>query len=175
MIQESISPAPTPWFQRSSHLGQPPGNIGFILERLRGLPIRLEQLLAGSPEHMLTARINDKWSVREQIGHLMDLDRLTMQRLTDILNGQAELRQASFRLEADYNDWPTADLLQALFQTRTVLLQTWETLTSEELGRSGLHPRLRLPFTALDLAYFDAEHDDHHLYSIRTILTQLKN
>jgi hypothetical protein len=36
--------------------------------------------------------------------------------------------------------------------------------------RSALHPRLKTPMRLLDLAFFVAEHDDHHLATISELL-----
>ena len=39
-------------------------------------------------------------------------------------------------------------------------LEGWD---EERLGRVSRHPRLDRPMRAVDMAYFVAEHDDHHL------------
>jgi len=36
--------------------------------------------------------------------------------------------------------------------------------------RSALHPRLKTPMRLLDLAFFVAEHDDHHLATISELI-----
>jgi hypothetical protein len=36
-----------------------------------------------------------------------------------------------------------------------------------------MHPRLKVPMTPVDLAWFDAEHDDHHLVKINFIIETL--
>jgi hypothetical protein len=46
-------------------------------------------------------------------------------------------------------------------------------LTDEDLDKSSLHPRLMKPMKIIDLAFFVAEHDDHHLAQI-TFLTKLR-
>lgn len=46
-------------------------------------------------------------------------------------------------------------------------------LTDEQLTYSALHPRLKTPMRVIDLAYFVAEHDDHHLSRVRELLTTL--
>lgn len=33
-----------------------------------------------------------------------------------------------------------------------------------------LHPRLKTQMTLVDLAWFDAEHDDHHLLRIQNLI-----
>ncbi len=44
-------------------------------------------------------------------------------------------------------------------------------LTSQFIS---LHPRLKAFMRPVDMAYFTAEHDDHHLASIRIILSHLE-
>jgi hypothetical protein len=43
-------------------------------------------------------------------------------------------------------------------------------LTDEQLERAALHPRLKTPMRIVDLAYFVAEHDDHHLARVRELM-----
>jgi len=35
---------------------------------------------------------------------------------------------------------------------------------------AATHPRLKVKMTPVDLAFFDAEHDDHHLLKISDII-----
>ena len=39
--------------------------------------------------------------------------------------------------------------------------------------KSSLHPRLKMQMTPVDLAWFDAEHDDHHLVKIQNLIARL--
>ena len=44
--------------------------------RLRGTPARLEDLTRDLPEDVLTRKPDGRWSVKENAGHLLDLDAL---------------------------------------------------------------------------------------------------
>jgi hypothetical protein len=44
-----------------------------------------------------------------------------------------------------------------------------EALTDEEVAATALHPRLRQQMRVIDMAYFVAEHDDHHLATINEL------
>jgi hypothetical protein len=44
-------------------------------------------------------------------------------------------------------------------------------LQDDQLLGTALHPGLKTPMRIIDLAYFVAEHDDHHLASIREMMT----
>ncbi len=59
-----------------------------------------------------------------------------------------------------------AELLERFRGERDAIVARLEALSDEEVRRSSLHPRLRVPMRALDLALFVAEHDDHHLARI---------
>jgi hypothetical protein len=45
-----------------------------------------------------------------------------------------------------------------------------EQTAGEALRHTSLHPRLEQPMTVVDLFYFVAEHDDHHLAQIDDII-----
>jgi hypothetical protein len=49
-------------------------------------------------------------------------------------------------------------------------LAHYQSLSDEDLVRTSLHPRLRLRMGPVDMAMFDADHDDHHLVIIHEIL-----
>ena len=50
------------------------------------------------------------------------------------------------------------------------LVASLESLGPNDVIRGSLHPRLQKPMRILDLAYFVAEHDDHHLAWITQLL-----
>ena len=45
-----------------------------------------------------------------------------------------------------------------------------EALSPDQIRHTALHPRLEQPMTVIDLFFFVAEHDDHHLARISEIL-----
>jgi hypothetical protein len=49
-----------------------------------------------------------------------------------------------------------------------------ENLNEEQIFKSALHPRLKIPMRTMDLFLFVAEHDDYHLARI-TELARLLN
>ena len=84
----------TAWLDRKFVLDLPIGTFPLLLERLRGTPVRAKELVAGFPEHTLAIRVNDKWSVKEHLGHLADLEHLDSCRLSEFLN-HAEVLSAA--------------------------------------------------------------------------------
>ena len=83
-----------PWTARSFDQEIPVEYSPMILERLRGTPARLEERLGGLAPDILTRRDGDRWSIQENVGHLLDVESLWAGRLDDYMNGEEELRAA---------------------------------------------------------------------------------
>ena len=163
-----------PWTERTFNFDFPVGVFPGIVERLRGTPARIADLIEDVPHNMLIRRIRDKWSVNEHIGHLIDLDELDHTRLDEFLAGAGTLSAADMTnrrtKEAGYNDVAAATILEFLRARRTDLVKRLEELSEEQIARTALHPRLQVPMRVVDWAYFIAEHDDHHLARIRELI-----
>src|SRR5947209_3476141 len=79
------------WFKRQFSFELPVWMYPNVVERLRGTPARLEDLTHGLSQEILTRREDDKWSIQEQAGHLLDLEPLGMNRLDDYEAGRETL------------------------------------------------------------------------------------
>lgn len=163
------------WFDRKFALGLPAAALPDIIERLRGTPARLEERVRTIPAAVVTARAGGRWSMQENVGHLVDLEALWAARLDDFDAGRATLAAADLENrathEAGHNDRALADLLQAFRARRASFVARLDASQDEFLaGRTALHPRLEQPMSVIDLAFFVAEHDDHHLARITEIL-----
>lgn len=171
--------AQTPWLNREFCFDQPIGVFPALLERLRGTPVRAKKLAEGLSEITLATRVNDKWSAKEHIGHLIDLQPLDDQRLNEFLNGAKVLSAADMgnltTEKANHRLAPIAEIIQALTVGRRRLLGRLEVLSEDEVGRVALHLRLQEPMRVLDWVYFVAEHDDHHLSLARAVISALEN
>jgi len=157
-----------PWFERRfsfDHLG--PDDVPFLLERLRGLPARVEDKTRALAPRALVRKSGEAWSVQEHIGHLLDLDALHDGRLDDYREGKDVLRGADLKNtrtnQARHNERPLGDLLEALRRERGRLVARLESWDAGGFTVTALHPRLGQPMRLLDMMYFAAEHDDHHL------------
>jgi hypothetical protein len=166
--------AQTPWLDRQFHFDQPIGVFPVLLERLRGTPPRAQELVSRISEDMLATRVNLKWSVKEHLGHLVDLEPLDDRRLKEFLNGAEVLSAADGENRVTettgHRSVPMASIIRRLFFGREDLVQRLGTLTEEQVARSALHPRLQKPMRLLDWVYFLAEHDDHHLALARAVI-----
>lgn len=166
------------WFDRDFRFDSTQNIFPSILERLWGTPIRLYEKVRFIPENVLTLRKGNTWTIKENIGHLADLEPLWQGRLEDILNGKEELRPTDLRNtqtnEANHNTKPIEQLLETFAQLRNQTLGLLNPLSEEQIFMSALHPRLQTPMRTMDLFLFVADHDDHHLARI-TELTSLFN
>ncbi len=72
------------WFNRKFDFALDQNIFPSILERLSGTPLRLEDKFKGINSTLLTERIDDTWSIKENVGHLIDLEPLWQGRFEDI-------------------------------------------------------------------------------------------
>lgn len=159
-----------PWFERNLKFGYAIEMLPYLLERLGGTFVRLETKVKGVPNDILSQQINSKWSVKQNIGHLAEVDEINFRRIDEMLAGVAQLSPAVFEPKKDYNRQDLKDVLYYFQKTRLKNFKRYSELTVIELTKSSLHPRLKEQMTPVDLAWFDAEHDDHHLVTINNIL-----
>jgi uncharacterized damage-inducible protein DinB len=148
-----------------------------VIERLRGTPQRVIERTAALSACQRTHRIGRLWSVQEQVGHLLDLEPLWMERARAILDGRPRLDPEHTRnrrtVLAAHNTHSYEGIVSALVRARAALVEVFERATDAELVRSSWHPRLDQPMTLVDLALYAAEHDDHHLATIAVLRTAL--
>jgi len=158
------------WFDRKFELGLGADAAPELLERLRLTPERLADAVRGLPPEVLTRKREGKWSIQENAGHLFDLESLWDLRLDDYDAGAAELHAADLENRkthaAAHNDRPISDILADFSAVRDRIVARLARMTPAGLARTALHPRLRQPMSVVDLCFFVAEHDDHHLRTI---------
>lgn len=167
------------WTERKFARIEDNGLLPGILERLGGTPARLEEKLAGISKSNLEWTTNGKWSIKEEVGHLGDLEPLWSGRLDDFAQELTELRAADMSnrktYEAAHNRYAIDELLARFRGLRANLVESIRSMTDEQLQKESLHPRLQKPMKVVDLAYFVAEHDDHHLARITGIIQAKQN
>lgn len=150
-----------------------------VVERLRGTPARLEDLLRPLSPEILTRRDGDNWSMQEQAGHLLDLEPLGMNRLDDYEAGHSPLHAADLKNRkthaANHNAKAIADILKDFRDERMEFVRRLDEYDEAFIQRTALHPRLQMEIRLLDLAFFIAEHDDHHLARISELIRAFTN
>ena len=154
----------------------PLGLYGNVLERVRGTPARLEDLTRGLSAEVLTRRHEDKWSIQEQAGHLLDLEELGMKRLDDFEAGRDTLTAADMSNqkthEANHNANSIERILNEFRRERLAFVARLDSYDEVFVARMALHPRLNQKIRVIDLVLFIAEHDDHHLARISELKRQ---
>jgi hypothetical protein len=167
------------WFRRQFSFEFPAWMYANVLERVRGTPARLEDLVRGLPKEVLTRRDGDKWSIQEQAGHLLDLEPLGMARLDDYEDGRDALSAADTENrkthEANHNAAGIADILAGFRREREEFVRRLDAYDEAFIQRTALHPRLSMHLRPIDLAFFIAEHDDHHLARISELKRTFMN
>ena len=158
------------WFDRQFDFKAEQNIFPSLIERLSGTPARLEEKLATISPDLLPLKPDNTWSIKENIGHLTDLEPLWQGRLEDIINGEIELRPTDLMNRktdlANHNDTPLIMLLEEFRAIRVQTIAQLKTLDEATITKTALHPRLKTPMRAMDLFIFVAEHDDHHLARI---------
>ncbi|MCA1593178.1 MAG: DinB family protein [Acidobacteria bacterium] len=160
----------TRWIEREFDFNLPAGIFPCLIERLRGTPARLEEIVRLLSPEILATRDGDAWSIQEHVGHLFDLDELHEGRLEDYDKGASVLRAADMSnrrtYEANHNAASMPELLARFRAARRSFVRRLEEMDEAAAARTAIHPRLQKPMRVIDMALFVAEHDDHHLASI---------
>jgi len=163
----------TPWFERSFHFDFPLGLFPIIFSRLEGTIFRMHHLLANADDEQSSVA-REGWSVKQHVGHLYDLEELWWQRFQDFMEGRAYLTTADLSNrkthEAGHNEATLEQLANKFLLERQKILEAVYGLEQADLSRTAIHPRLQQPMRLIDALYFVAEHDDHHLAKIATLL-----
>lgn len=125
-------------------------------------------------EEILNLKPDGKWSIKEHIGHLSDLEELHEGRIDDFINRTEMLRAwetTNAKTEnANHNSKSLESLIDDFAQKRNQFINRLLSLDDETQNLKSIHPRLQIPMRPVDVAFFTAEHDDHHLASIREII-----
>jgi len=163
----------TQWFDRRFQFGLQAGMLPFLLERLDGTLTRLEKKVLNVDEKILSDKLDAKWSIKQNIGHLSEVESISLKRIDEIKSGISPMSPAVFEPRGDYNAMPVRDVLNLFRELREKNIAQYDYLSEEDLRKTSLHPRLKVQMNAVDLAYFHAEHDDHHIVRINEILRAL--
>ena len=163
-----------PWLEYRWDFDFPVGMFRAIAERLRGTPTRLEVGLLDESDHRLTRRPAGKWSAQEHAGHLLSVEKLWARRLGEYVRGEPALTAADMENRATegshYNGRSLAEVLGGFRVARGATVATLDGFDLAMAARVAHHPRLDRPMRLVDLCFFAAEHDDHHLAAIHELL-----
>ena len=167
----------TPWIERKFEFNFPAGLFPVFVERIRGSIYRIEKKLMHLPDETLSRKKNNEWSLKEQLGHLYDLEELWYGRIEDFLAGAKTLRAADMSNtkthSANHNSKPFEELFLQFVKARMRLIEKVENFDEPTVILTALHPRLQIPMRLIDSIFFIAEHDDHHITKMHKLISDL--
>lgn len=170
---ELIISAMEKWFDRGFAFSFGTDKYAEIYEQLRSAPDRLAAAVAGLSESVLVYKPGGGWSIKEHAGHLSVLEPIWRVRFRDILEEIPMLTRADLTnratTEANFNIRPTASILNDFVAERAETIAFLDNINMLDEHKTSRHPRLQQPMRLIDLAYFVAEHDDHHIARIKEI------
>ncbi len=165
------------WVDHRFNLGIDLGWSKNILSRITDTEIRLTYYVSNLTDEQLSVQKKGKWSIKEHIGHLTDLETLWMNRFQQFENGLSELVAADMSNEktknTNHNDSPILQLLSDFKKARNELILFFQKLNDPTQLHQAYHPRLKMMMRPVDLLFFIAEHDNHHITSIVELKNQI--
>jgi len=162
------------WIEKTFSFNKTMDDFNTLALSLHQNPIYIQQLTAELNNDQLNRSLDSKWSIKEHIGHLSDLEILHSKRLDEFIAGEKLLSPADMSNkrtnEADYNKLSLEDLNTQFLTCRKEFLVKLKTVPSEALMRKAFHGRLNNDMKLLDMLYFMNEHDLHHIESIKNLI-----
>jgi DinB superfamily len=166
-----------PWIERKFFFPYPVERHPEVVARFRGTPARAEDVVRGLSEAAVKRKVDEGWTIQENIGHLLDLEALFDGRIDDFLAGKDVLRAADMTnqatKQAGHNRRKIEGLLAELRAAREAQARRLEAMKPADFSRESLHPRLKQKMRLVDAVEFVCEHDDYHLsrcWSLRRVI-----
>jgi hypothetical protein len=141
-----------------------------IVCRLKSQHLALREIIKNVDEEKLHAEpAPGKWSIADNIAHLVTYQPVFMGRIHQILKGENPTFNA-YRAddEADFinaRQWPLPEMLSKLEGNRRQILELITNLSDEQLLLTGTHPKFGL-LTIPGWTEFFLLHEAHHLFTI---------
>lgn len=165
---------PVPWSLRTFDYGRPLDELPVLLERVQGTTARLSDLFARQPAERLVLRVDGKWSAMEHLGHLLTLQDRFEPRVDDFEQRRTKLCDISLRDQEPIirmqGTRTLGDLLEEFRLKRLAFANRVERLHRRSLEHVAYHPCQDRTMRPMDMLLWIAEHDDHHLASMRMLL-----
>ena len=162
------------WFDKKFELGLDDNKQKGLLEKLDNAPGKIENLVKDLSEDILNNKPDGKWSIKENIGHLIELEALHSVRIDDFIANKEMLSLADLQNkktdEADYNKKSIAEIINNFKNVRNNFVGKLNSLSKDVIKRKSIHPRLKQEMRPVDMVYFVAEHDDHHIKTITNLI-----
>ena len=119
----------TPWLDRNFDFKRDAGAWPVIVCRIQGTAPRLHALVSGLSDAHTSGQLEGKWSIKDHIGHLTDLEALWLGRLQDFNANLEVLRPADMSNAATHKaDHSSVSLIRLLSDFETQRAQLVEAL-----------------------------------------------
>lgn len=144
---------------------------GDVVRTLDEQIIETLAMLASVPEERGNFRYAEgKWSLRQVVGHMCDVERIFVYRATRFArNDRTELPgfdENEYVANARFDDRTIASLADELEAVRWASVAFFDSLSDDELMRRGVANNA--PVTVRALAWITAGHERHHAEILRT-------
>lgn len=110
-----------------------------------------------------------KWSVKEVIGHVLEVERIMTYRALAISRADQQslpgMDENSYMVHSNYADQRLADLAEEFLHLRKANIYLFKSFSQEMLDRKGIANGN--PITVAALIYIVAGHLDHHVRILR--------
>ncbi len=182
-----------PWSERTFVHSYSVADVTVLITRVNGTSARLEDAIRGIEERVVKIRTPApaplpntreaptrdlrpplRWSPLDHAGHLLDVDELHSQRIKEFLNDVEILSGAdpknSKTEDEHYNRQPVDPILQRFRVGRSTMTNVLFGLPESAFEKRSIHPRINESIRLLDYLELIAEHDDHHLATIRELI-----
>ena len=163
------------WNDRTFVFGHKAEEFPLALDRLSATHVRMADMVKNVPDDLLSVKPGGKWSVKEHVGHLLIMESLWIARLDDLVMQRETMRPWNGTNadtdEANFNRQQMSKILSEFKTVRSAMVGYMRTLESEATSLTAWHERLNSRLNLVDHMWFIAEHDDHHLASIRLLIS----
>lgn len=165
------------WVDHKFNLGINTGWTQNVMSHIRDTIIRLEYHCQDLTDDQLSLQLNNSWSIKEHIGHLSDLEDLWRRRFLEFPKGDKELVMADMSnqktKQSNHNNETLDALLGQFIVERENTMAIYNQLDAKSQNHQAMHPRIKMLMRPVDLLFFVAEHDNHHITSIIEIKNAL--
>ena len=145
-----------------------------LVDQLHQFAERLAQLLGTVDQAQSSYKpAANEWSIREIVGHLIDIDELYGERINSMLESEnptfAAFLPDAVVSEKHYHDQDLADLLTTYLERRQLTVDGLSTLEPDELVRTAQHAKFGA-ITVVRLIEILVNHDEVHWQQIHANL-----
>ena len=146
------------------------------LQNLSDTPAKLEAILAQlqMQARLDSARAPDKWTPRQILAHLTDVEVMQRVRVMAMLSEDKPVMAAfnadSWAAAGEYSKREPRSSVETFGALRTSNLELWGALTAQQLEQRGTHPT-RGEFSIAQWLGFVARHDLNHLTQLEASLS----